>query len=43
MKKSDKNLKTEKAKTMSSKMPDPYDCCWDPSSDYCCGNFTCCC
>jgi hypothetical protein len=35
MKKSGNNLKTERAKTMSSHMPDSYDCCWDPSSDFC--------
>jgi hypothetical protein len=41
MKKSDKKVKTKKAKTAT---PALYDCCWyEPSYyDLCCGGVCCC-
>lgn len=43
MKKSGKISKKGKAKTTTSNMSDWYDCCWDPSHDFCCSDSTCCC
>jgi len=31
------------SKTVSAQALDSYDCCWDPFSDFCCSDSTCCC
>jgi len=41
MKKDKRGSKT--AKTKTSNISDSYDCCWDPSHEFRCGDSTCCC